>query len=42
MGLGGMRERLDFVGGQLEIYSEPGKGTKIIASIPSGDWNRKG
>ena len=42
MGLGGMRERLDFVGGQLEIYSEPGKGTKIIASIPLGDWNRKG
>lgn len=33
LGLISMRERLALIGGVLEILSEPGKGTKIIASI---------
>jgi PAS domain S-box-containing protein len=33
-GLAGMSERADAVGGTLVISSEPGKGTKIIVSIP--------
>jgi signal transduction histidine kinase len=33
LGLISMRERLALIGGDLQILSEPGKGTKIIASI---------
>jgi signal transduction histidine kinase len=34
LGLLGMRERLEMVGGRFEIESAPGKGTTIIAKIP--------
>jgi signal transduction histidine kinase/DNA-binding NarL/FixJ family response regulator len=33
-GLSMMRERLEMVGGRLEVRSEPGQGTKVLASIP--------
>jgi signal transduction histidine kinase len=36
LGLIGMRERLEMVGGNLEIESIPGKGTTIIARLPYG------
>ena len=34
LGLLGMRERVEMVGGSFEIESAPGKGTKVIAHIP--------
>ncbi len=34
-GLGGMRERANLVGGQLEIESTPGMGTLVTARIPT-------
>lgn len=40
LGLLGMRERLDMVGGCFEIESIPGKGTTITAQIPSGNTAR--
>ena len=33
LGLMSMRERLTLIGGELKIFSRPGKGTKIIASL---------
>ncbi len=36
LGLLGMRERLEMVGGRFEIESMPGKGTTITAQIPNG------
>lgn len=36
LGLLGMRERLEMVGGHFEVQSAPGKGTIIIAQIPLG------
>lgn len=38
-GLGGMRERIELLGGALEIDSSPGSGTTITAEIPLGDSN---
>jgi signal transduction histidine kinase len=35
-GLQGMADRLDAVGGTLEIRSEPGRGTIVIGRIPTG------
>jgi PAS domain S-box-containing protein len=35
VGLNGMRERANLVGGQLVIYSAPGRGTQIQAHIPT-------
>ena len=35
LGLLGMRERLEMVGGKFDIESVPGKGTTVIAKIPS-------
>jgi signal transduction histidine kinase len=34
IGLAGMQERFDLLGGQLEINSVPGKGTTVIAYAP--------
>jgi len=36
LGLLGMRERLEMVGGQFEIASAPGQGTTVTAEIPFG------
>ena len=36
-GLAGMRERLAALGGQLQIDSHPGKGTRLCAELP---WHR--
>ena len=36
LGLLGMRERLEMVGGRFEVESAPGKGTTITATIPTG------
>ena len=36
LGLLGMRERLEMVGGTFAVESAPGKGTTIIAQIPPG------
>jgi len=36
LGLLGMRERLEMVGGSFKVESAPGKGTTITAKIPSG------
>ena len=33
-GLQGMADRLDAVGGSLEISSEPGRGTSVIGRVP--------
>jgi two-component system, NarL family, sensor histidine kinase DevS len=35
-GLDGMRERVELVGGELQIDSQPGAGTRMMASIPVG------
>ena len=35
MGVMGMRERLQSVGGRLEIFSKPNNGTRLIATIPA-------
>jgi signal transduction histidine kinase len=34
LGLVGMRERADALGGSLEVVSAPGKGTRILVTIP--------
>jgi signal transduction histidine kinase len=34
LGLLGMRERAIMIGGELEIVSEPGKGTKVVVIVP--------
>jgi signal transduction histidine kinase len=36
LGLLGMRERLEMVGGSFEVKSAPGNGTTVTAKIPSG------
>ena len=43
LGLLGMRERLQIVGGSLTVTSAPGKGTTILAQIPLIDalWMRE-
>jgi PAS domain S-box-containing protein len=37
LGLLGMRERLEMVGGQFDVESSPGQGTTITAQIPLGN-----
>jgi len=34
LGILGMRERLNLVGGELEIQSQPGQGTRLVARAP--------
>ncbi len=34
LGLVGMRERAEAVGGHLEIYSQPGKNTRLVVVVP--------
>jgi signal transduction histidine kinase len=41
LGLLGMRERLEMVGGRFDIESAPGKGTTIQAQIPPGKARRE-
>jgi signal transduction histidine kinase len=36
-GLTGMRERVELVGGELQVESNPGSGTRILASVPLGN-----
>ncbi|MCB8945957.1 MAG: GAF domain-containing protein [Ardenticatenaceae bacterium] len=37
IGLAGMYERMEMVGGNLEVYSRPGEGTMLMAFIPLPD-----
>jgi signal transduction histidine kinase len=37
LGLLGMRERLEMIGGRLSVESLPGKGTTVEARIPPGN-----
>jgi len=37
LGLFGMRERVEMLGGMLTIESSPGKGTTIKAEVPYHD-----
>ncbi|MGH2445103.1 MAG: GAF domain-containing protein [Candidatus Limnocylindria bacterium] len=37
LGLIGMRQRVDLVGGELRVESRPGKGTRIEASVPADE-----
>ena len=37
LGLIGMRQRVDLVGGDLRVESEPGRGTLVEASVPGGE-----
>ena len=34
LGVAGMRERASLVGGTLEVYSQPGKGTRVFFKVP--------
>ncbi len=34
LGLTGIRERLDALGGKLEIFSQPGNGTEMVITVP--------
>jgi signal transduction histidine kinase len=42
LGLLGMRERLEMVGGRFEVASAPGKGTTITAKIPTDKFTGGG
>lgn len=36
LGLAGMRERVEILGGLFEMHSEPGRGTRVRAALPLG------
>jgi signal transduction histidine kinase len=36
-GLQGMADRLDAIGGRLEVRSEPGRGTQVAGSVPAAE-----
>ncbi len=36
VGLVGMRERVEGLGGEIEVRSRPGEGTRVIVMVPSG------
>ena len=42
LGLLGMRERLEMVGGNFTVESAPGKGTTVQAQIPLGNGRARG
>jgi signal transduction histidine kinase len=42
MGLLGMRERATLLGGTLDIHSEPGQGTQVLARLMIDDWSLSG
>jgi signal transduction histidine kinase len=42
LGLVGMRERLEMIGGKFVVESAPGKGTTILAQIPIGKARARG
>jgi signal transduction histidine kinase len=42
LGLLGMKERLEMVGGSFSVNSSPGEGTTVLARIPLLDRNRGG
>ena len=42
LGLLGMRERLEMVGGKFSVASVPGKGTVVLAQVPLMDDKRNG
>ena len=37
IGLIGMRERFELLGGRVDIESTPGKGARLVASVPNGN-----
>ena len=37
LGLFGMRERVEMLGGKLTIESSPGRGTAVSVEVPCGD-----
>jgi signal transduction histidine kinase len=39
MGLFSMRERVALVNGRFSITSTPGRGTRVVATIPLANWN---
>lgn len=41
LGLIGMRERMEMIGGRLHVESKSGVGTSVIAWIPAGAAARK-
>jgi signal transduction histidine kinase len=41
LGLVGMRERVEMVGGTMDIQSAPGQGTTIRVRIPFGNGNKR-
>ena len=42
LGLAGMRERIELLGGSFIVESKPGKGTKIMASLPLKEYAKDG
>ncbi|MGH2521797.1 MAG: hypothetical protein ACRDH2_04755, partial [Anaerolineales bacterium] len=36
IGLSALKERIDLLGGQLQIESQSGEGTRVIMEIPAG------
>ncbi len=36
LGLPGMKERIDLLGGRLHVSSRPGQGTTVTAYVPTG------
>jgi two-component system, NarL family, sensor histidine kinase DegS len=36
IGLAALKERLDLIGGQLQIDSQPGQGTRVTMEVPVG------
>jgi signal transduction histidine kinase len=41
VGLTGMRERLDLLGGGLAVHTKPGQGTSIVAELPLAEAEKK-